>query len=241
LNDFYELYKNFMRIKKMGWIKTMRNGSTGVGYTFESLLNKDEESFNVPDFGDIEIKTKRYFTKGYIELFNAVPDGDYLFPIKNLLNKYGYKTRKNPNSKAIVGDVYANKDSMIGLYYVYRLKVDRNSKIIRLYISDFEGNLLDSSVTWSFAYLKEKLYRKLKYLALIYAKSKYINGTEYFLYNRISFYKLISFDSFLELIEDGKIHIQFNARYIDNGVTKKYHDHGTAFKIHEKDIQFLFN
>ena len=130
---------------------------------------------------------------------------------------------------------------MIGLYYVYRLKVDRNSKIIRLYISDFEGNLLDSSVTWSFAYLKEKLYRKLKYLALIYAKSKYINGTEYFLYNRISFYKLISFDSFLELIEDGKIHIQFNARYIDNGVTKKYHYHGTAFKIHEKDIQFLFN
>ena len=66
MNDFYELYKNFMRIKKMGWIRTMRNGSTGVGYTFESLLNKNEVSFNVPDFGDIEIKTKRYFTKGYI-------------------------------------------------------------------------------------------------------------------------------------------------------------------------------
>ena len=207
MNDFYELYINFIRIKKMGWIKTMRNGSTGVGYTFECLLNKSEESFNVPDFGKIEIKTKRYFTKGYIELFNAVPDGDFLFPIKNLVNKYGYSTRKNPTSKAVVGDVYANKDNMIGLYYIYRLKVDRNEKVIRLYIYDYEKNIIDTSISWSFEYLKTKLYRKLSFLALIYAKSKYIDETEYFLYNRISFFRLRGFDSFLDSIEDGKIHI----------------------------------
>lgn len=240
MNDFYELYINFIRIKKMGWIKTMRNGSTGVGYTFECLLNKSEESFNVPDFGKIEIKTKRYFTKGYIELFNAVPDGDFLFPIKNLVNKYGYSTRKNPTSKAVVGDVYANKDNMIGLYYIYRLKVDRNEKVIRLYIYDYEKNIIDTSISWSFEYLKTKLYRKLSFLALIYAKSKYIDETEYFLYNRISFFRLRGFDSFLDSIEDGKIHIQFNVRCIDNGSSKKIHDHGTAFKIHEKDIPNLF-
>ncbi len=240
MDDFYELYNNFIRIKKMGWVRTLRNGSTGVGYTFETLLNKNEESFSVPDFGNIEIKTKRYFTKGYIELFNAVPDGDYLFPIKNLINKYGYSTRKNPNSKAIVGDVYANKDNMIGLYYIYRLSVDKEERVIRLNIFNYEGHNIDSSISWSFDYLREKLYRKLRYLALIYAKSKFMDGNEFFLYNRISFYKLRGFDSFIQLIEDGRIHIQFNARCINNGSSIKYHDHGTAFKIHEKDIYGLF-
>lgn len=224
----------------MGWIKTRRNGSTGVGYTFESLLNKSEESFNIPDFGAIEIKTKRYFTKGYIELFNAVPDGDYLYPIKTIINKYGYSTRKNPNSKAVVGDVFANKDNMIGLYYVYRLKIDRDQRTIRLIISNFDGNIVDTSISWSFDYLQEKLYRKLRYLALVYAKSKFIDGDEFFLYNRLAFYRLRGFDCFINLIENGKIHIQFNARRLNDGVNIKYHDHGTAFKIHEKDIPFLF-
>lgn len=240
MNDFYELYKNFMKIKKMGWVKTMRKGSTGVGYTFESLLNKEEDSFNIPDFGNVEIKTKRYFTKGFIELFNAVPDGDYLFPIKNLINKYGYSTRKNPNSRAIVGDVYADKDNMIGLYYIYRLKVDRKKREIRLIVSNYDRNVIDTSISWSFDYLQDKLYRKLKYLALVYAKNKFIDGTEFFLYNRLTLYRLRGFDSFINLIETGKIHIQFNARCIDNGTTKKIQDHGTAFKINEKDIQLLF-
>lgn len=240
MDDFYELYENFKRIKQMGWIKTLRSGSTGVGYTFESLLNKDEESFSIPDFGNIEIKTKRYFTKGFIELFNAVPDGDFLFPIKTLISKYGYSTKKNPLSKAIVGDVYANKDNMIGLYYIYRIKVDRNKRLIRLLISNYNGDFIDSSISWSFDYLKDKLYRKLKYLALVYAKSKFIDGEEYFLYNRIAFFKLRGFDSFLDLIENGKIHIQFNARSIYSNGKQKIHDHGTAFKIHERDVQLLF-
>ena len=129
---------------------------------------------------------------------------------------------------------------MIGLYYIYRIKVDRTKQLIRLLISNYNTTYIDSSISWSFDYLRDKLYRKLKYLALVYAKSKFIDGEEYFLYNRIAFFKLRGFDSFLDLIENGKIHIQFNARSIYSNGKHKIHDHGTAFKIHERDVQLLF-
>ena len=53
------LYKEFLKIKKKGWIKTMKKGYGGVGYTFERLLGKEVDSFRIPDFHGIEIKTMR--------------------------------------------------------------------------------------------------------------------------------------------------------------------------------------
>ena len=61
------LHKKFLTIKKQGWIKSMREGATGVGYTFETLLGKQEDYFPIPDYEGIEIKTMRYFSK--MEIF----------------------------------------------------------------------------------------------------------------------------------------------------------------------------
>ena len=36
-----ERYINkFIEIKKLGWIKSLRNGDTGVGYTLEKYINQ---------------------------------------------------------------------------------------------------------------------------------------------------------------------------------------------------------
>ncbi len=59
----------------MGWIESKRKGTTGIGYTFETLLGKEEESFPIPDYGSIEIKTRYRNAKFPITLFNATPDG----------------------------------------------------------------------------------------------------------------------------------------------------------------------
>jgi len=50
------LQQKFKIIKQKGYIKSVRRGSTGIGATFESLLGKHEESFELPDFHGIEIK-----------------------------------------------------------------------------------------------------------------------------------------------------------------------------------------
>ena len=52
------LQQKFKEIKQKGYIKSVRRGSTGIGATFESLLGKPEESFEIPDFYGIEIKTQ---------------------------------------------------------------------------------------------------------------------------------------------------------------------------------------
>ena len=80
-----KLHNEFKRIKEMGWIEEKRTYKGAAGYTFETLLEKEEDNFPVPDFDDIEIKTINKNTKTNVHLFNLIPDGDYLFPIKRIL------------------------------------------------------------------------------------------------------------------------------------------------------------
>ena len=56
--------------------------------TFESLLGKLPDSMFFSDYYGIEIKTRRAYSKSAITLFNATPDGEDLFEIERLKNKY---------------------------------------------------------------------------------------------------------------------------------------------------------
>ena len=43
----------------MGYVVSLRNGNTGIGYTLETLLGLEENNLKTPDFGDIELKSQR--------------------------------------------------------------------------------------------------------------------------------------------------------------------------------------
>lgn len=90
----YKLFKNFSKIREKGWIESKRNGSTGVGYTLENLLNIEENSLPIADYNGIEIKAMRIFSKRTIHLFNAEPDGDYLFPHERILKMLDIHQKK---------------------------------------------------------------------------------------------------------------------------------------------------
>ena len=79
-----ELKKEFQKISKKGYIKGIYNNLSSIGRTFETELNLPENEFGVPDYYGIEIKTRRAYSKSYITLFNAVPDGEDLFEIERL-------------------------------------------------------------------------------------------------------------------------------------------------------------
>ena len=53
-----ELLGKFDKVKDQGWIDTLREGDTGIGYTFESLLGIRENNDQKADFKGIEIKCK---------------------------------------------------------------------------------------------------------------------------------------------------------------------------------------
>lgn len=237
-----KLKKEFIEIKNKGYIKSIRKGPTGVGATFEKLLNKSEESFEIPDYHGIEIKTKRAYSKSYITLFNAVPTGSGYYEVKRLRDKYGYPDPLDKKLKQINNEAFADKLTKVGLWYYFILKVDRDNEKLVLQIYNWNQVLIDSSTYWDFDILKEKLMRKLQVLALVKAWSNKINGEEYFKYFKMNFYIVKGFGEFINLIEEGKIKVLLKiGNYHDKQRYGQVNAHGVSFCIKEENLIELFD
>lgn len=239
--DIQTIIKKFETIKNLGWIESQRKGNTGIGYTLEKLFEIKENNFEIPDFIIFELKTHHVYSKSYITLFNATPDGDYLFEIDRLKQKYGYPDTRFKQYKVLNCNIFANEINNFGSNYKQTIKVNYKERKIRLYIMDNNLNLIDKEVSWSFEMLREKYERKVKYLAYVKAKKKVINGKDYFKYTDLLFYKSYSFDKFIELLEKGKIRVSFKIGIFKSGNRLgQTHDHGTSFSILENDLSLLY-
>lgn len=236
-----KLQKEFERIKNKGYIKGISNNYSSIGRTFEAELNLPENTFSVPDYYGIEIKTRRSYSKSYITLFTAVPNGECLFEIERLKETYGYPSKKDRNYKVLYAEVFGNKLNFAGIKYQYKLDVIRNEKKIYLTIFNRSNCLIERKIYWSFDYLKEKLTNKLEYLAIINTWTNKIENWNYFKYYKMNIYKLKNFNSFIDLIEDGTIKLNIK---VDIHMDKKYYgktyDHGCGFTIEEKNLYKLY-
>lgn len=234
------LKKEFKKIKKMGWVKGVTEGTGNIGITFESLLGKEKENFEIPDYLGIELKTHKKYSSSYTTLFNATPDGKYLFEIKRLQQLYGYPDRVLKYCKVLHGEVNACEKKKIGLWYFYKLEVDYREE--RVYLCIYQNSqLIDKETFWTFALLKEKLERKLSVLAYVDAEEKIVGKETYFRYLSLNTYYLRSFVCFLRLLESGHIQIVFTIGVFRKGNKMgQIHDHGTAFRIRKKDLNKLF-
>ncbi len=238
--EMQQLQKEFKKVKKLGWVKSVNEGKGSIGLTLEKLLGKEKENFEFPDYLGIELKTHKKYSKSYTTLFNATPDGRYLFEIKRLQQMYGYPDRILKYCKVLKGEVNAIEKQKIGLWYSYKLEIDYLEEKIYLCIYR-NSQLIDKETFWTFRLLKEKLERKLTILAYIDAKEKRVGTEKYFQYTSLKLYHLRNFSCFLKSIEKGKITICFTIGVFRTGSKKgKIHDHGTAFRIKKRDLKSLF-
>ena len=107
---------------------------------------------------------------------------------------------------------------------------------------DKKGNLIEDEVYWDFDILKEKLYRKLKYLAYVKALKKKIYDQKYFKYYEMKIYKLKDFKTFINLLDIGIIRISIKIGiYRDDKRKGNIHDHGTSFCIQEENLEKLYD
>ena len=240
--ELKNLKKEFERIKKMGYVKATRMGYTGIGKTFEDLLGKKEDSLELPDYKGIEIKTKRGYTRCYTTLFGATPQGKKEFEIRRLRSIYGYPDNVYRNQKLLHASVQANCSTLVGNRYLFKLVLDYEEQKLFLLITDKSMNFIEKKSYWTFDILKEKLNRKLQYMALVKAWPNKINGEDYYKYYDIDFYKLKDFNEFLKLIEDGTIRVTFKIGIFKKGERAgELHDRGTSFEIQEIDMLKLFD
>jgi hypothetical protein len=58
--------QKFQNLKKQGFVKSLRKGPIGVGYTFKTLLELKENNLALPDINGIEIKAHRDNSKSML-------------------------------------------------------------------------------------------------------------------------------------------------------------------------------
>lgn len=241
-NDINQLKEKFYNVKNLEWVESHSNDTGGIGKTFEKLIGLSNNEFEIPDFNQIEIKTKNKYSKSYTTLFSCTPTGPHYHEVERIKDLYGYPDSKLKQFKVLNTSIYANEKQKVGLNYFFELKIDKNKEKLFLLIYNKQGTLIENSVYWDFDIIKEKLYRKLRFLAYVKAFKKNIDGITYFKYYEMKIYKLKNFEEFLNLLDKGIIRISIKIGIFREGKRKgQIHDHGTSFCIQEENLNKLYN
>ncbi len=217
-----EFTQKLKKIKKQGYIPTKRQGPTGVGYTLEELLGMEENNIALPDLARAELKTHRDGSGSMITLFTFNNKVWQIDPIE-AVRKYGSD----------------DKNGRRGLCYTMSLKP--NSAGLFLDIGDKEIGIRHISgekiAVWRLEQLEERFEQKIPALILVHAFSEERDGREYFHYDRASLLRGTSPSILKNQFKEE--HLLVDVRMHDKG-TKGTRNHGTAFRVKEDKLPFLF-
>lgn len=243
--SFNDLKKKFDRIKNMGYIKDKNQKNKGnSGLTFENLIGKENDEFQIADYNGIEIKVKNNFLSDYryLTLFSLVPSNCFGLELKRLRREYGKQDVNFSDVNVLMKSVFANFKVYDENNNSFQLEVNRKDERIYLCIFNRKKQVFNKSIYWDFDEIIGAIKRKLNHLALVKYDKKRIYGQDYFKYSSISFYKFKGIETFFELVEKGIIRI-----YICLGVYKSgpksgcEHDHGIRFDIKECNMLKLYD
>lgn len=226
-----ELIEATRKIERDGWHESTRRGNTGIGKTFEDLLEKEEDNVDLPDFFDIEVKTHEVASKSLITLFTKAPSyprgaNTYLRENFGKIDEFGNKILHATVSGA-------RKTNSKEYNYNFKTEVDFENRRIYLLVFDSEDDILvNNDVYWTFEDLQRQISRKLPMLAIVSAESKIEEGIKYYKYNKVDFLTDFSVDGLAKAIVNGDLYIDIRIGAYKTGKKKgKTHDHGTGFRI----------
>ena len=243
MNDvFLELKEKFNVIKQKGFVKGVSNNFSGVGKTLEYLLGIESNYKPVSDYKGIEIKTKCFNSKYDITLFSIMPSSENikLLP-EHLVKIYGYYLN-DTTRKVLYTHCYATKIHYGLGAFGFFIFIDKGSEKIYLLVFDKKMRIVRKDIFWTFEQIKKILEKKMKYLAYFKTNATYIRGNYYYLYEKMDFYQLKSFENFLSLIEHGDIYVGFDiAEHKKYGDEMKLDYHGVRFFISEKKLLKMYN
>lgn len=242
MNSIEELIDKFKEIAKQRWIPSVNNYSNGVGLTFEKLINKNADSMFFPDYYGIEIKCTTRFSRYPISLFTKSFDGPSFYEMNRLVEKYGTADVKYKDKKILMSLIKVNEKTLVNNKYYFEIKVNREQEKLILNVYDKEHNLIEDVSYIDLANIKSRLETKLSNLALVYASKKKIDNQFNYRYYKISFYKLQSFDKFLELLEKNIIKISIIGRVSRSGEEEgRQRNKNLLFQLPKDNITDLFD
>ena len=241
------------------WHEGTRPGNDGnAGNTLEDLLDVPENNFSLPDFGSIEIKTQRYETGSLLTLFHKEPKPGGSVP--KLLLSLGWRHNEagkkyNQNEMSFRSTTYGHRFSDRG----FRINIDNEkilfkfdpSKVNRKAID--RTNIYNNYGEWSddvknrnnpnyqdvlpVYYLRSEIENqfriKLNHTLFVLCSTRKRSGIKQYCYKEAFLLKDIQPQKISNLINIGRMVIDFDAR------TK--HNHGTKFRIQKNELNSLFD
>ena len=241
LESIKELKEKFKKIKNVPFHKSLRKGSTGIGYTFESLIGKKEDTSYQPDFKGIELKTKFGYSKSPLTLFGlAFKRDDDINIYKYLVKKLGYFKNNQKEIKHLAVEIYTKKLTKMKSGLFLTLKINLNENKIKLVIIDEQFNIIDNNIYWNLNDVYERLLIKLNYMALIKGYPYKYKNEIYYKYTSLNIYKLKGTEEFLKLLQAGYIFITISISYDMKNAIPKIKNCNISFRLNMNGINYLF-
>jgi hypothetical protein len=212
----------------MGYVPTVREGSTGVGHTFEQKMGLSETNIPIPDLGGrVEIKTTRRDSTSLVTLF-CFNRGVWHISQRELIERYGYID--DSGRKALKNTVYTGRQISQGLSILID---DLNNRVS---LMDDNKNLL---ATWDIFVMVGKLMSKLSSVLFIIADRRFNeNDEEEFSYNEAYILTDPIPRNFIKAFKSGKVGIDLRMHLKENGSVR---NRGTAVRIKEIDLWDLYS
>jgi len=234
-----EFKKDFEKVRRAGFIESHRSHNTGIGKTFEDLVNVVENNKQEVDYLDeLELKSSRELSQSMVTLFTKSPShppqANTLLRLKFGKDEGGLKTLRTTLS----GD----KFNTFVQRYGFKLEVNEKERRIYILIKDLRSDtLIDFDCYYTFEDLKKIIEKKCQNIAFVTAKIRKANEKEFFHFEKAVLLTGLTFDKFLKAIKEGHIFYDIRIGVYKTGKNKgKTHDHGSGFRIRKNSIKKVF-
>src|SRR6266853_1346622 len=226
-----ELLDKFDKVSRLGWVESLRESDTGIGYTFETLLGIRENNDKRADFKGIEIKCKGVkegveSASGKINLFQHGP--------------IWLGTQSARDRIRVLGKAGAD-----GLYTCHsQIKTTPNNLGLSLDIveADQKIDLLkhaDALGYWTFDTLEERLREKHSRAVMIKARRRKKKSSSLFHYEELTYLERPSIERFVTLVGGRNIVFEFLMSEKPNGTVR---NHGYPWRlVREEFLDQLFS
>jgi hypothetical protein len=231
-----ELLEKLTDISVMGFVDSMRNGPTGIGYTLETLLGISANSSRAPDYKGIELKAGRMPARGGARnrstMFSQIPKWEMsrLKSGKEILRSYGYHSADRDRQQ-LYCSVSSTPNSQ-GLY----MKVNSSGELIENLAVKADGTE-ESVVVWILSELETALATKHKETFWVKAQQRQSGSMEQFHFTNVVHTRRPLVSNFGLLVDTGKIEMDYTLSSKPSGGTR---DHGYLFKLWPRDFDLLF-
>ena len=215
-----ELLSKFDSVREMGWITTMREGHTGIGYTFETLLGIKENNDQIADFKGIEIKCK------------GVKEGDRAGTGKINLFQVGPTWLSNSTAKErirIFGR--AGTDGLYACHSQVTTTPNNLGLLLRILKANKKIDLEKSTEPlgfWSFEKLEKRLTEKHSRAAFINAETRPTKTKTLYSYQEFVYCERPSIERFVDLVSRNNIVFEFLMSEKAGGIIR---NHGYPWRL----------